>query len=124
MIQLLLAGLLKNKNKLRFIKNNIIAIFVFALLYWLQERFIYLYPELSKSLGFGTTPPLGDPRWSPNVDGFYYWLWFSALTQTTVGYSGPLTSKGVSIPFDQIPNNVYKFINIIQLFSIFFTFYQ
>jgi hypothetical protein len=116
MIQLLLASLLKDKKKLRFIKYNIIAIFVFALLYWLQERFIYLYPELSKSLGFGST--------SSDIDGFYYWLWFSALTQTTVGYSGPMTSKGISIPYDEIPNRVYKVINLIQLFSIFFTFYS
>lgn len=116
MIQLLIAGLLKDKKKLTFIRNNIIAIFVFAILYWSQERFIYNYPELSNKLGFGST--------SPNIDDFYYWLWFSALTQTTVGYSGPITPKGVSIPFDKIPNRVYKVLNVLQLFSIFFTFYS
>lgn len=115
MIQLLFAALFKNKNKMRFVKYNFIVIFVFALLYWLQEKFIYTYPELSYNLGFGST--------NSNISGFYYWLWFSALTQTTVGYSGPVTPKGENVPFEQIPNRIYKFLNLLQLLSIFFTLY-
>ena len=48
-----------------------------------------------------------------------YWLWFSLVTQTTVGYGGSQTTAGTSVPFAKITNRAYKAINIVQLLSVF-----
>mgnify|MGYP006198855495 FL=1 len=100
----------KNK-KMRFLAYHFGAIIIFGLLYWIQDIFLSNYQELGGNLGFGHT--------SPPADSLYYWMHFSALTQTTVGYAGPVTGKGKTIPFNIIPNNIYKFINMIQLLSVF-----
>ena len=48
-----------------------------------------------------------------------YYLWFSLITQTTVGYTGMLQSKGQPETFTSMRSNVFKFLNILQLSSIF-----
>lgn len=83
-----------------FISFHFGATFIFAILYWFQDKF-----HIRKK---------SEPK-----DGFAYWLWFSTITQTTVGYSGIETSNGIPDQYNKISSNIFKFINFAQLFSIF-----
>ena len=56
---------LKNKG-LKYIYGNLLCIIIFAILYYLSD--IYSLYDIN--------------------DPWYYWLYFSSITQTTVGYSG------------------------------------
>ena len=111
MFNLLLLSSYKKNKKIRFLTYHFGAIIMFALLYWIQDIFLSNYQDLGGNLGFGHT--------FPPANSFYYWMHFSALTQTTIGYAGPVTAKGESMAFNIIPNNLYKIINMIQLLSVF-----
>ena len=53
---------------------------------------------------------------------YSYWLWFSLVTQTTVGYAVESTTKDGFFELNEYPSKykyVYRFINIIQMSSIF-----
>ena len=100
----------KQSKTRRFLIYHFGAILLFALLYWGQNLFLTKYPELSKKMGMGK---------SDGTKSMSYWLYFSALTQTTVGYSAQFNSKGDVIAYDDLQNNIYKLINMVQLFSIF-----
>lgn len=102
--------IITKKSRYIFLKYHFSAIFIFGLLYWIQDRFITYHPNLSKNIDFGKAyaPP----------DSFFDWLWFSAVTQTTVGYDR-LSDGGESLAFNKIQNKVFKFINFVQICSIF-----
>ena len=97
-------------KRLRFLKYHLGAVVVFALLYKAQDEFMSRFPEQAKSLGLGHTHPPADP--------FYYWLWYSALTQSTIGYAGPVTRSGHSVSYIAMPNVAYKIINMAQVLSV------
>lgn len=107
---LLLHSLLKGKSG-SFLKWHIGAVVVFAAFYKGFDEFMSRFPATSKHIGLGET--------HPPADSLIYWLWFSLVTQTTVGYSGSQTTTGTNIPFAKITNHAYKAINIVQLLSIF-----
>ena len=86
-----------SEKALYFIGFHLGATFLFALLYWFQDQFHIR-------------------NRSEPTDGFAYWLWFSTITQTTVGYSGIETSNGVPDHYNQIGSNIFKFINFGKLF--------
>jgi len=113
MVNLHMPLLIKN-NGLKYLKYNIISTLVFAVLYWLSDYIITIYPKLSKELHFGYYKDHNP------VNAFNYWLWQSLITQTTVGYGGITGSDGGSISFLNFHNNLYKIFNFAQLFSIFF----
>ena len=101
-----------SSKKMRFLKYNIGAVIIFGLLYWLQDVFMSRYPKLGKELYLGkATPP---------SDSLYYWMWFSVLTQSTVGYGGAVDESGRRASFDNIHDRVFKALNFIQLFSVLF----
>ena len=103
--------LLLSKRGGLFLKYHFGAVIVFALLYWLQDLFMSSYVKLGRKLGLGKT--------HPPADSIGYWLWFSALTQTTIGYGGPTTAKGAPISFNQMENRIFKLLNFIQICSVF-----
>ena len=113
MVNLHMILLIKN-NGLKYLKYNIISTFFFGVLYWLSDYIITKYPKLSKDLYFGyykdTNP----------VNPYYYWLWQSLITQTTVGYSGVSGSDGTNISYLKFHNNLFRIFNFAQLFSIFY----
>ena len=107
------------KNGKKFLFFHILAVFVFAFLYYIQDYFITNNFELAKKL-YLVDKDIHQSK-DDEVNSFYYYFWFSLITQTTVGYSGILNEKsGQSIPFSKIHERSYKIINISQLLSIFF----
>ena len=111
-----------SSHKILLIISNLFAALIFAILYYLMDYIISYYPDFSEKYLlqerknrekqnsndplFTLKPPL-------------YYLWFSLITQTTVGYTGMLESSGNSGTFTSMRSNVFKFLNILQLISIF-----
>jgi len=87
------------------------SVLIFTFLYWLSDFLEILYPEFSKKY-------LNDIDQSEGLSSFMYYLWFSLVTQTTVGYSGLQTSSGKTIFITQ-SDYPYQIINILQIISIF-----
>ena len=98
-------------KKERFLRYHCGAVIIFGLLYWIQDNIMSSFPKLVKDIGLGKT--------HPPADSLYYWLWFSLITQTTVGYGGAVDEQGGRIAFDNIPNKVFKALNFLQLVSVF-----
>ena len=103
---------LNSSKKMRFLKYHIYSVIIFGLLYWIQDKIVNDYPKWFIKYGFGQSVD--------RPDSFFYWIWHSLVTQTTVGYSGAASSHGKHISFNKITNNVYKILNTFQLLSIFF----
>jgi hypothetical protein len=101
-----------SSKKMRFLKYHVGAVIIFGLLYWLQDVFMVGYPKVGKELHLGKT--------IPPSDSLYYWMWFSVLTQSTVGYGGAVDAQGKAVSFDNIPNNAFRTVNFLQLFSVLF----
>jgi len=113
MVNLHMPLLIKN-NGVKYLKYNIISTLMFGLLYWLADYILTNHRKLSKELHFG------DYTDNNPVNPFYYWLWHSLITQTTVGYGGPITFIGGNISILNFHNNLYKIFNFAQLLSVFF----
>lgn len=107
-----------NKKGKKFVYYHLLAVILFGLLYYFQDFFISNYPALAKKLKF--IPENYDAS-KDKPDSILYYLWFSLVTQTTVGYAGLLNERtGLSIPWSKINYRTYKIINIAQLLSIFY----
>jgi len=102
---------LNSSKKMRFLKYHIYSVIIFGLLYWIQDNIINNYPKFFIKYGFGQSVD--------RPDSFFYWIWHSLVTQTTVGYSG-VANNGKHVAFSKITKNVYKILNTLQLLSIFF----
>ena len=113
-------SLFKKKLNLRFFYINIIAVLVFAFLYYVQDVIIFHNQELAEKLHLlnkNHTPK----NYSHKVGPISYYLWFSLMTQTTVGYGGPVNIvSGQAVSFFQEPNRVAKIVNVLQMLSILF----
>lgn len=107
--------MIKKYNKAqRYLIYNILSVFLFGFLYWLNDEIIIKFPEFSKKyMTYGNTKGV------PLYQSFIYYLWFSLITQTTVGYGGIINSYGDYESFSKIPFWTFKILNITQLFSIF-----
>ena len=95
-----------------FLKYQLLAVIIFAFLYWFQDWIISHYPEFSKKYFFSTNN-------GPPPDLFIYYLWYSLITQTTVGYGGVIAADGSNEAFTKIKSVPYKILNISQLISVF-----
>jgi len=107
-----------NKKGNNFLYYHLLAAIIFGLLYYLQDYFITNYSSLAKKLKF--IPEDYDAS-KDKANTLLYYLWFSLITQTTVGYTGVLNERtGLSVPWSKIHYRTYKIINITQLLSIFY----
>lgn len=96
-----------NKNKgTRYIFYEFILIIVFALAYWLSDLFLHNYPDLAKKLSLGSIKQL---------DSFYSYLYFSLITQTTVGFGGTLPAGGNVVSTE---SNLLRLLSLCQMSSI------
>ena len=106
---------------LKMILLNIFATLIFAWLYYIQDYIISNYPKFAEKY---MLRELEDKKQSNKplytLKPAIYYLWFSLITQTTVGYTGMLQSKGEPETFTSMRSNVFKYLNILQLSSIFF----
>ena len=97
-------------NKSTKIKNyiiiNTVLILCFTVLYLISDIFLDNYPELANKLGLGSITKVGS---------FYSYLYYSLITQTTVGYGGTLPDGKNII---DIKSNLFKFFSGLQLYSI------
>ena len=100
------------KRGYKFLQYHFISVIIFGILYWLEDIFYSYYPKLAKSLYLGEND-------GPPADTLLYYLWFSLITQTTVGYSGISQRKGGKISFTLIKSPLFKILNYLQLCSIF-----
>ena len=106
-----------NKKGKNFLYYHLLAAIIFGLLYYLQDYFITNYSSLAKKLKFISEDYDAS---HDKTNELLYYLWFSLITQTTVGYSGILNEKsGTSVPWSKLHYRTYKIINITQLLSIF-----
>ena len=106
-----------NKKGKHFLYYHLLAAIIFGLLYYIQDYFITKYSLLAKKLKFISEDYDAS---KDKVNSLLYYLWFSLVTQTTVGYSGILNVRtSLSVPWSKIHYITYKIINISQLISIF-----
>tara|TARA_B100001769_G_C21607517_1_gene341476 strand:- start:133 stop:486 length:354 start_codon:yes stop_codon:yes gene_type:complete len=99
----------KEESRRSYLKYHFGAILFFAIVYWLEDtysEYIIKVPDTHKT---------GKKREYSN--NFLDWIWFSAITQTTVGY-GMLSNEGKATTFDKLTDNVFKTINFLQICSI------
>ena len=97
---------IKKKKSLLFIYYEILIVFFFAGAYWVADRIIFYLPDLAKKLHFGTIK---------EMDTFYSYLYFSLITQTTVGFGGTLPD-GNNVVTTQ--SELMKILSLMQMFSI------
>ena len=107
-----------NKKGKNFLYYHLLAAIIFGLLYYIQDYFISNYSSLAKKLKFISEDYDAS---KDKANTLLYYLWFSLITQTTVGYTGVLNERtGLSVPWSKIHYRTYKIINITQLLSIFY----
>ena len=95
------------KNKIhKFIYYEFMLIICFAFAYWLSDKLYLSAPELMKNLGLGEIK---------KKDDFYSYLYFSLITQTTVGFGGTLPDGRDMINTSSI---ILKILLTLQLISI------
>ena len=107
--------LLRKKTK-KYLLYHFGAVIIFAVLYWITDVFEINDPKFSKKY-------LGESKiakaWKSGYsDSFLYYLWFSLVSQTTVGYGGLTDPTGNDMAFP-ITDYPFKILNILQLSSIF-----
>lgn len=98
-------SLLKNKS-FKFIFFHMLLIIFFAALYWFSDIWMYHNKDLAKKLGLG---------YIKQVDSYDSYLYFSSITQTTIGFGGILPDGGNVVTTKSVP---LRIINFIQMWSI------
>tara|TARA_B100000886_G_C20161706_1_gene382336 strand:+ start:120 stop:503 length:384 start_codon:yes stop_codon:yes gene_type:complete len=108
----------KNKgNSYKILFGSLFATLLFAILYYSNDLFCRSNFELAKKNNL-IEKSINNKESLPKTD-FIYYIWFSLITQTTVGYSNLLPKQDNT---DKIHLQVFvlnKYINMIQLFTIF-----
>tara|TARA_Y100000389_G_scaffold161491_1_gene163953 strand:- start:44 stop:466 length:423 start_codon:yes stop_codon:yes gene_type:complete len=124
-----------NNKKIKHTKNidikivkffifHISLILFFAIFYYLIDLWMFKHPDLAVKY-FLTEYALDDKREKNilqedllSVKPFFYHLYFSAITQTTLGYGGQTDGRGQNIPI-LMKDVIFQVINFIQICSIF-----
>ena len=113
---LLIFKKLSFSNKaLFYLLISLLNVLIFTILYYIQDYFISNNIELSKKLGILNK----NYNEKPHNNSILYYFWFSLITQSTVGYNYVLNENEQVLSFMKISYYPFKFLNIIQLISIF-----
>ena len=108
-------NILKQYNKIKdtkafiYITRHFLFAIIFALLYVFCDRWMYYNKETAKKYGLGEINQLNN---------FWDYLYFSLITQTTVGYGGSLPGGGNEIKTKAIPLKILNFAQLIVLIII------
>lgn len=90
------------------------CVFLFAMLYWIPDLFEHYNPGFSrKYLGLKVVSSKGYNE----ANTLYYWIWYSLITQTTLGYGGLSSSAGKPIDI-QDTDYPFKVANLLQIASL------
>lgn len=104
-----------SKKGYTLMHHTIISTIIFAILYFIQDYIITYFPESRKFL----IENYNDKNTNIlELKPFYYYLWFSLVTQSTVGYNFIVDKYGKSIDFLNIKSKAFKVLNLLQLSSI------
>lgn len=114
-----------NQKVIKFVLIHCSWIILFAIIYYIIDIWTAMHPELAKKYFI--------PQWALESKSektkesinqeinkskpFFYHLYFSALTQTTVGYAGQVNIDGISIPI-LMKDYIFQLANFLQLLSI------
>ncbi len=90
-----------------FVTTHLLVTLFFAILYLVSY---HIFLEQDKQNG---------NKMPDEPLGFLYWIWFSLITQTTVGYGGVEDKNSNSQAFSKIKSKLFKMVNCAQLISIF-----
>jgi hypothetical protein len=106
------------KKVVKFVLLHLFFVVFFAILYWISDIILSKFPDFSKKYLGLVEGDFGN-RGEDSQDLFYY-FWFSAVTQTTVGYGGLIDKKGKAIQLIK-SDYLWRFFNLSQLLSVFLT---
>ena len=114
------------KKGFQILQINVFFILFFAIAYYVQDYIISYYPEFSEKY---LLLPKNKKKVERNekekslftLKSPLYYLWFSLITQSTVGYNGVLSKNNKFENFEIIRSIPFKIINILQITSIFIT---
>ena len=104
----------KNNKVGYYLFLQFIAVIIFAFLYWIENSVLMNYPEIAEKLGIN----IKDLQNNRPIFDFEYWLWFSLVTQATLGYE-PSMVVGEEKKIYKIKDNLFKIINFVQILSVF-----
>ena len=104
----------KNKKIGYYFFLQFVAVVFFALLYWIENSVLINYPEIAEKLGISVK----DLQNNRPIFDFQYWLWFSLVTQATLGYE-PSMVVGEEKKIYKIKDNLFKIINFMQILGVF-----
>ena len=95
-----------NKKVKNFIFYETVLIIGFTFAYLLSDILLYNYPDFTKKIGLGSIK---------KVDTFYSYLYFSLITQSTVGFGGILPDGNNIV---ETKSNLLKVLSALQLYSV------
>ncbi len=110
-----------SSNKTLLFIVNLLSVIFFAILYYLIDYIISYHPLFSEKY---LLQEHKNPKRNSKIPLFtmkpmLYYLWFSLITQTTVGYTGMISLDDESENFIHMRSTPFKILNIMQLLSIF-----
>lgn len=114
----MISKILSSKMNKNFLFVNFGIILLFAVIYYIQDWFVLTNIKLAQEWGL-LEKDIPKEYYSWKASPFYYYLWYSLITQTTVGYGGVIdTTTGKSVSFLKLPNRLFKALNVLQLLSV------
>lgn len=109
-----------SKKSKKIILINLLSVLIFAILYYIQDYIISYYPIFSKKyLLESKNKNNNDKDNDITLKPFIYYIWFSLITQSTVGYTGIIRNDNRPQSFNNIISIPFKVLNILQISSIF-----
>lgn len=111
-----------SKKSKKIILINFLSVLIFAILYYIQDYIISYYPIFSKKYLLESKNKNNNDNDKDNditLKPFIYYIWFSLITQSTVGYTGIIRNDNRPQSFNNIRSIPFKVLNILQISSIF-----
>lgn len=107
-----------SKKVIKFVLLHLFFVVFFAVFYWISDIILSKFPEFSKKHMGLVEGDFGNR--GENTQDLFYYFWFSAVTQTTVGYGGLIDGKGKAVQIIK-SDYLWRFFNLAQLLSVFIT---